>query len=109
MTLPLKSATGETLFEQEIDLANPPAGVRVDKNTVYVEVPTENNSGQPLPSGVAQIVASGGSESETASLTTTLLGIVDGIDFRDGQTLMTVSGTRIDLGNVLEISRDSEV
>jgi flagellar basal-body rod modification protein FlgD len=106
ITLALKSISGETLFEQEIDLSDPPAGVRIDKNTAYIEVPTENNSGQALPNGVAQIVATGGSEG--GALTTTLLGLVDGIDFRDGATLMTVSGTRIDLGNVLEISSETE-
>ena len=107
ITLRLKSVSGETLYEQEIDLTDLPEGVRLEKGTIYVQVPTENNSGQPLPSGVAEIVATGGSDS--GQLTTTLLGVVDGIDFRDGATLMTVSGTRIDLGNVLEISREVEV
>ena len=106
ITLTLQSVSGETLFNQEIDLSDPPAGVRIDKNTVYVEVPTEDGSGNPFPAGVARIVATDGT-GETP-LTTTVLGLVDGIDFRDGTTLMTVSGTRIDLGNVLEISTDSE-
>ncbi len=105
VTLTLNSVSGEPLFQQEIDLTDLPEGVRIDKNTVYIQVPTENNSGQALPNGVAQIVATSGTEGQ--ALTTTLLGLVDGIDFRDGATLMTVAGTRIDLGNVLEISTDT--
>lgn len=108
VTLSLKSLSGEILHHMEIDMDDLPEGVRLEGNTLYVEVPSESGSGDPFQLGVAQIAAAGGNSTSMSPLTTTLVGVVDGIDFRDGQTLMTVAGTRIDLANVLEISRSRE-
>jgi flagellar basal-body rod modification protein FlgD len=108
VTLTLESESGDVIYTTQFNPTNPPDGVRVVGNRVYIEVPTESETGAALPEGTARIKVTASTSSGEEALTTTLLGEVDGIDFRGEETMITVGGTPISLVNVLAVNRIQE-
>ncbi|GMV65718.1 MAG: hypothetical protein KJ050_09135 [Candidatus Omnitrophica bacterium] len=104
ITLELKGSSGNTLYQMTINPSNPPEGVRVDGNRIYVEIPSTDANGNPLPSVTAKIVAAAKNGTTSIPLETTLLGVVEGIDFRGEKTLLNLGGTDIDIVNVLAVN-----
>ena len=105
VTVSLVGSSDNILFSQQFNPTNPPEGVRVVGNRVYVTVPTTGPDGTPLPEGSAGILVQAETPSGVEQLTTTLLGPVDGLDFRNENTMITVGGTPVDLVNVLAVNR----
>jgi flagellar basal-body rod modification protein FlgD len=107
VSVELKSETGESLYKLTFNPDQLPDGVRLVNGRFYINVPTVNADGEALPNGIAKIVATAETTSGEQTLETSLLGLVEGIDFSGNQTMLTVQGTPIDIVNVLAVNNAS--
>lgn len=100
----LQSADGVVLYQTRIDPANPPEGARIEGNRLYLPVPQENLNGQPMPDTAAQIVVTASTEMGDVNLDTTIRGLVNGIDFRSEEPMITVGNTVVGMFSVLAVN-----
>jgi flagellar basal-body rod modification protein FlgD len=105
IALRLENGPGNVVYETQFSPSNPPEGVRIDGDRVYVAVPTERADGEPMPTTPLQIHVEADTASGTVPLETSVLGAVDGIDFRSENTMITIAGTPVDLINVIAVNR----
>jgi flagellar basal-body rod modification protein FlgD len=105
VTVSLVGDSDNVLYSLQFNPTSPPEGVRVVGDRVYVTVPTTTQDGTPIPEGSAGILVQAETPSGVKELTTTLLGPVDGLDFRNETTMITIGGTPVDLVNVLAVNR----
>jgi flagellar basal-body rod modification protein FlgD len=105
VTVSLVGNSDNVLYSLQFNPTNPPEGVRVVGDRVYVTVPTTTQDGTPIPEGSAGILVQAETPGGVEELTTTLLGPVDGLDFRNETTMITIAGTPVDLVNVLAVNR----
>ena len=101
----LLDSSGGSLYTLQFSPSSPPDGVRVEGDRIYVTVPSETQSGDAIPERTATILVEAETSSGTKQLETTLLGAVNGLDFRGKNTMITVAGTAVDLVNVLAVNR----
>lgn len=105
VTITLKTPSGTTIKEVTFDPADPPDGIDVtgDKVTVDVETFLDGND----YSGTASISVTASDGTDTSTVDTFIIGLVDGLDFTEDATMLTVDGTSVDIANVVAVNNPS--
>jgi flagellar basal-body rod modification protein FlgD len=107
VTVSFEDASGQKIYESTFDPAHPPTGVRLEGGRVYVQVPTQAPDGAALPQGPTKIKVEASGSGGSTTLDTTIIGQVQGIDFRGDKTLLSIGGTQVDITNVLAVNSGS--
>ncbi len=107
VTIKLTTSSGTTLKEISFDPDSPPEGITVVDGKVTVDVEKILEGEDSIPEGKATISVTSTYGSNTTTLETSILGIVNGIDFSDEATLLTVDGTPINIAYVTAVNNPS--
>ena len=107
VTINLTTASGTTLKEISFDPDSPPEGITVVGGKVTVDVQKILEGDTSIPEGEATISVTSTHGSTTSTLETSILGVVNGIDFSDEATLLTVDGTPINIAYVTAVNNPS--
>lgn len=103
VTITLTTASGTKIKEVTFDPSDPPEGINVSGGKVTVDVDTLLDGVDY--SGTANIaVTATNSADETSSLETFIVGVVDGLDFTEEATMVTVDGTAVDIANIVAVN-----
>jgi flagellar basal-body rod modification protein FlgD len=105
VTITLKTPSGTTIKEVTFNPAEPPAGIDVTGDKVTVDVKTFLDGNDY--SGTASISVTASDGTDTSSVDTYIIGLVDGLDFTEDATMLTVDGTSVDIANVIAVNNPS--
>jgi len=107
VTIKLTNASGTSLKEISFDPDSPPEGITVANGRVTVNVEKILEGDDSIPAGDATISVTSTYGSNTTTLETFIMGLVNGIDFSDEATLLTVDGTPINIAYVTAVNNPS--